>query len=91
MSLIERASESRSLAHRPHFWIEGLRAFRAAVARFVRNRSAIRYMNEMDDALLKDIGLDRAEVERAYMSTVKEDPMVELQQAACNRAQRMVL
>ena len=48
-------------------------------------------MADMDDALLKDIGLTRTDVEQAYMSSIREDPMVDLKRAACNRAQRMVI
>ncbi len=91
MSFIERAPASRSLAHRSHSIFAGLAALRATFARFAKNRAAIRYMVDMDDALLKDIGLSRHDVHRAYMAPVKEEPMVELKQAACNRSQRMVI
>ncbi|TNB48168.1 DUF1127 domain-containing protein [Martelella lutilitoris] len=91
MSLMERASDSRALAHRPHSLLAGLAALRAALSRFTKNRSAIRYMADMDDALLKDIGLTRTDVEQAYMSSIRENPMVDLKRAACNRSQRMVI
>ncbi|MBB4124062.1 DUF1127 domain-containing protein [Martelella radicis] len=91
MSFIERAPASRALAHRHHSLFAGFAALRAAFARFAKNRAAIRYMADMDDALLKDIGLSRLDVDRAYMAPVKEDPMVDLKRAACNRSQRMVI
>lgn len=87
MSLIERTSASR-IGIRHSFWA-GISAFIGAARRFTKNRMAVRYMAEMDDALLKDIGLTRHDIERAYMASISEDPMADLRKAAANRAARM--
>ncbi|WP_180901055.1 DUF1127 domain-containing protein [Martelella soudanensis] len=50
---------------------------------------AVRYIAEMDDALLKDIGLTRHDIDRAYMAPISDDPMAELRKAAANRSARM--
>ncbi|MAU20971.1 MAG: hypothetical protein CMH13_10615 [Martelella sp.] len=87
MSLIERTSASRmSIGH--SLWT-GISAFMRAARRFTKNRLALQRMAEMDDALLKDIGLSRHEIHRAHMAPLSEDPMAELRKAAANRAARM--
>ncbi|MGV0877826.1 DUF1127 domain-containing protein [Martelella sp. FLE1502] len=87
MSLIERTSASRiGIMH--SLW-SGISAFAGAARRFAKNRLAVNRMAEMDDALLKDIGLSRHEINRAHMAPLSEDPMAELRKAAANRAARM--
>ncbi len=87
MSLIERTSVTRiGIGH--SLWT-GVSAFIGAARRFAKNRLALRYMAEMDDALLKDIGLSRHEINRAHMAPLSDDPMADLRKAAANRAARM--
>ncbi|AJY46142.1 DUF1127 domain-containing protein [Martelella endophytica] len=91
MSMIERVSGTRTATSSSQTMSETLRAAAAATARFIRNRLAIKQMVHLDDALLKDIGLTRGEVENAYMKPVTNDPMAELRRAASDRAARMSL
>ncbi len=87
MSLIERTSVTR-IGTRHSLWA-GISAFIGAARRFTKNRMAVRYIAEMDDALLKDIGLTRHDIDRAYMAPISDDPMAELRKAAANRSARM--
>ncbi|WP_174803756.1 DUF1127 domain-containing protein [Martelella limonii] len=89
MSLIERTSASR--AGIQHSLWASINAIVDAAKRFTKNRIAVRYMSEMDDSLLKDIGLSRYDVERAYMAPASEDPMEELKRAAAKRSARMYI
>lgn len=90
MTMIDRTLDSRAAAHRSGI-LDILRASFVATVRFFRNRFAIKEMAELDDALLKDIGLNRHDIDRAYFSSASHDPMSELKQAADKRAQRMIV
>lgn len=87
MSLIERTSVTR-IGRQYSLWAS-INALIDAATRFTKNRMAVRYMAEMDDALLKDIGLTRYDVERAYMAKISENPIEDLKKAAQNRSARM--
>ena len=87
MSLIERTSVTR-IGRQYSLWAS-INALIGAATRFTKNRMAVRYMAEMDDALLKDIGLTRHDVERAYMAKISEDPIEDLKKAAQKRSARM--
>ena len=89
MSTFERISADRSGLHHVSVVLGALRTSVVHTARFFRNRVAIKQMVDMDDALLKDIGLTRSEVERAYVAPLSHDTMSELKQAARVRASRM--
>ena len=91
MSLMERVSESRSVAYRPISIWSGVRAFFTIAKRLTKNRLAFNNIADLDDAMLKDIGLDRSEVERAYNGSLLVDPMHELQNAALTRAKNMTI
>lgn len=90
MSMIDRTSESRASAPSSPF-LESARAAFAATVRFFNNRFAIKQMVELDDALLKDIGLTRRDVERAHFAPVSGDPMTDLKRSASRQAQRMII
>lgn len=87
MSLIERTSVTR-IGVRHSLW-DSISAFIGAARRFTKNRMAMRYIAEMDDALLKDIGLTRHDINRATMAPTSNEPMEELRKAAANRSARM--
>lgn len=89
MSTFERTSAGRAGLHHTSSALEAVRSAFALLTRFFANRVAIKQMVDMDDALLKDIGLTRADVERAYIAPLSHDTMGELKQAASIRASRM--
>ena len=51
-------------------------------ARAIRNRIAVNKLTELDDRLLKDIGLERADVTRALGAAIGDDPSFELTRSA---------
>lgn len=90
MNTLNRTAEGRATGHGSTTF-EMIQAAFAATMRFFRNRFAIKELAELDDALLKDLGLTRHDVNRAYYSAASEDPMTDLQQSAARRAQRMIV
>jgi len=57
---------------------EGCGAFVAAIARTTRNRRAMTGMLELDDRMLRDIGVTRTDVHRALAGRFDEDPTYRL-------------
>lgn len=51
-------------------------------ARAIRNRIAVNKLTELDDRLLKDIGLERGDVDRALGAAIGDDPSFELTRSA---------
>lgn len=62
-----------------------LRGFLARAARLYRNHRAVRHLAMLDDHLLRDIGISRADVEAALSKPAWSDPSEEL---AANHAMR---
>jgi uncharacterized protein YjiS (DUF1127 family) len=59
----------------------------ASVLRVFRNRMELNRLHELDDNQLKDIGLSRADLTSAFLtSTFFEDPSDHLTRSARNRA-----
>ncbi|TPW28779.1 DUF1127 domain-containing protein [Martelella alba] len=85
MSMIDRAVGTKAIAQRPYTIFDAARSAFAGTVRFFRNRFAVKRMVDMDDALLNDIGLTRADVERAYLAPAMADPMLDLKRAARKR------
>lgn len=57
---------------------EGCGAFVAAIARSARNRRAVRGMLELDDRMLRDVGVTRTDVQQALAARFDEDPAYHL-------------
>lgn len=57
---------------------EGCGAFVNAVARSTRNRRAVKSMLELDDRMLRDIGVTRCDVHNALAARFDEDPAYRL-------------
>jgi uncharacterized protein YjiS (DUF1127 family) len=57
---------------------EGCGAFVHAVARSARNRRAVKRMLELDDWMLRDIGVTRHDVRNALATRFDEDPAYRL-------------
>ena len=57
---------------------EGCGAFVNAVARSARNRRAVNRLLELDDRMLRDIGVTRMDVKKALAARFDEDPAYRL-------------
>ena len=64
-SLVETLADSMAVAAAPIH----------AIARIIRRRRQLTKLDGLDDYLLSDIGLERADVERAKLTGWPDDPM----------------
>jgi uncharacterized protein YjiS (DUF1127 family) len=75
------------------FWAGAATAFATITSawRMLRNRKEINGLNEMDDSQLADIGLTRADLRHALLtSSLFEDPSASLSQSARRSARSSI-
>lgn len=84
-----RSASGHSHAHEPKARLFALRIAVSGLARAVRNRLAADSIRDLDDRMLDDIGLTRADVENVFATTgTFEDPTPGLTRAVRARAWR---